>query len=315
MSSNGPRWPLVLLSLGQVLHFVSAIEIVYPQGHTVYSAPPFGIAWTITPAESRDLDKINIYLTSYKVPDTVLVQMLWTTVNANSTRAQISIQPDQIPQGDHWRLSFHDPSSEFLDEPLAYSEEFSIEGATHTAQLASLLSPTPSILVDLSIPPATSSTETQITTKPTTSKTSVEPTLSINQGYIAFKNDTATPHSTPPPDKPVYHGLSIGATTGIGVGITIILFGLCAAVCHIKANRRRAAKAKAKNAAAAAATHAPEEDVLEYQIGKAISVDISRHASVVGPASSSGKSRSVRLQRFPTVRMGTGQKLSSEIPR
>lgn len=56
MSSNGPRWPLVLLSLGQVLHFVSAIEIVYPQGHTVYSAPPFGIAWTITPAERYDRD-------------------------------------------------------------------------------------------------------------------------------------------------------------------------------------------------------------------------------------------------------------------
>ncbi|KAE9971711.1 hypothetical protein EG328_005440 [Venturia inaequalis] len=314
MSSNGPRWPLVLLSLGQVLHFVSAIEIVYPQGHTVYSAPPFGIAWTITPAESRDLDKINIYLTSYKVPDTVLVQMLWTTVNANSTRAQISIQPDKIPQGDHWRLSFHDPSSEFLDEPLAYSEEFSIEGATLTAQLASLLSPTPSILVDLSIPPATSSTETQITTKPTTSKTSVEPTPSTNQGYVAFKNDTATPHSTPPPDEPVHHGLSIGATTGIGVGITVTLFGLCAALCHMKANRRRATKAKA----AAAATPAPEEDVLEYQIGKAISVDISRHTSLVGPAGSRGKvgeGRSVRLQRCPTVRMGTSQKLSSETPR
>lgn len=60
--------------------------------------------WILSDAElmrvcSRDLDKINIYLTSYKVPDTVLVQMLWTTVNANSTRAQISIQPDQIPQG------------------------------------------------------------------------------------------------------------------------------------------------------------------------------------------------------------------------
>ncbi|TID22047.1 hypothetical protein E2P81_ATG11161 [Venturia nashicola] len=307
------RWLRALLSLGQLLRFVSAIEIVYPDEDAAYSEPPYEIAWTLTPVESRDLDKIDIYLTSFQLPHTALVQILWASVDANTTRTQIAPDPDEIPTGDYWKLSFHDSSSDFFDAPLALSAEFSIKDASLSAPLPSNLGSTPSASVDLSIPAPTSSIESHTKSKTRISEPATEPTPSPEQNCIALKTNTAIPHPSIPHDETAYPGLSVGAATGIGVGITCTLFGLCAALCHIKANRRRAAKAQAANPLDL------EEDVYEYEVGKAVSVDISRHVSVMGVARDMGQGRGgkrvVQVQRCPTVRMGTGQKLSSEISR
>lgn len=216
-------------------------------------------------------------------------------------------------RSDHWRWTFFDSSLDLLDASLARSAEFQIKDASLSAQLPSSLGSTPSNSSSLSIPSTTSPTETQTAARSKSSASIAEPTHSIDSGSDTLTSGTGLPHSTAQSDDTVQPGLSVGAATGIGVGVTCTLFILCAAVCHIKASRRCAAKAKA------AAVQQPEEGVYEYEFGKAVSVDISRHTSVMGGANAVGQigrgKRVEQLQRCPTVRMGTGQKLSSEIPR
>lgn len=137
-----------------------------------------------------------------------------------------------------------------------------------------------------------------------------EPTHSSLPTSAALNNGITHPIHAVPDGETGHPGLSVGAATGIAVGITCTLFGLAAAICHIKANRRRAAKAKVATA------NEPDEDVFEYDFGKAVSVDISRHTGDAIAMGQIGKGkRAVQLQRCPTVMMRTGQKLSSEIPR
>lgn len=79
----------------------------------------------------------------------------------------------------------------------------------------------------------------------------------------ALNNGTTHPIHAVPDCGTGYPGLSVGAATGIAVGITCTPFGLAAAVCHLKANRRRAAKAKAATA------NETEENIYKYEFGKA----------------------------------------------